>query len=64
MNAETRIRETRVIERSTDGGKTWSECVVRNRSLMWNVGSVPVTDNFGNWYRALGSSVPVGGVKP
>lgn len=53
--------ETRIVEYSNDDGKTWSKCVVRKGSLMWRVGSQPVTDSFGNWYRALGSSIPVGG---
>ncbi len=54
-------RRSRTVQHSTDNGRTWTTCEVYEGSLMWHVGSQPTTDDFGNWYRALGSTVPVGG---
>lgn len=53
--------QPRTIQYSNDGGKTWSTCVAKPGSLMYCVGSQPTTDDMGNWYRALGSTIPVGG---
>lgn len=45
----------RVLERSTDAGKTWERSVAKPGSIMFYAtlpsDGAPITDGFGNWYR-------------